>query len=536
MRAALVGAALTLFFAARAAAAPAPDKPFLEFRTDPRFELLGMVQLLARADERSSAFFRHDIPYDRAAADYFRPYARHPVVELYRRLTDRGFDYLLMYQYIFSLGNPPELSAGRPLSEDQIRRAGGAANLEEFRLLLADFARVARFQEFYDGQAGERARLVAMAAAPARSADLAEAYTGYTGLRPPARLTVIISPFAEHVLAADFRTKDPDGVMRITTVYGPEIYRGKFQFRFETRFAGEWTELAYVSLLESARPYRDGIAALRRLRAAVPADGACPDDWYQCVQRHVAFAVGARMLARQGNPEMAALWPVKYARVGLPYLAPLVAALRIYEARRDRYKTIMDFYPQLLDALASAASRPPAPPSFFGRFNASLKSAGPAALIVPADPGQRALADEASAALDAARPGASKLTDVEALSADLKGRTLIVVGTPKGNRWLARRFADLNLPARIAAHELAFSPRPGEETSFVLHGHLGYATTALNPDDRTRPLVLYTGTTDDGVRAALKFDPGEADYAVLQGTTPLKIGIYEKSFLPWRLK
>ena len=532
IRRGLLPALLLLAVGAAAAAAVA----FPEVRTDPRFELLAMVQLLAGADRQSSAFFRHDIPYDRAAEAWFRPYARHPVVEKYQELAAKGFDYIELYTFLFGLTDPPALesrSSPGMIPAGIVAHAGGARSLKEFQLLLADFARASRFTEFYDGQAKERAELVALAAAPLRGKDLAEVFRRYTGWTPPARETVIISPFAEPVLSVTFATVDPDGVPRLTSLYGPETREGKFQFRIETRFAHLMLEDVNVKLKTEALPRSGRLDRSASLYAAV--GRACGPTWYDCALREIAFAVGDRLLVQQGSPEMAALWPIKYARIGMPHLTPLIERLKEYELHRDRYPTLTEFLPRMVDVFDDLAAKGVPVPPFLGRFGDSWSAPGPTAIILPGGPFAAAY-KTAAKRLASRRPGAELLTGELALKADLKGKTLVVLGTPEDNAWLGRRWNDLHLPAHLEADRIRFNPRPGEEGPAVFAGRLGYATTALNPDDAGKPVLLYTGVGAEAALAAVSFDPGLGDYAVLSGTSPLKVGEYEKSLLPWRLK
>lgn len=533
----LLLALLLLPASAKAASAPPPAvsaRPFLTIRTDPRFELLAMVQLLAGADRNSSAFFRHDIPYVHAAEAWFGPYARHPVVEKYRELAAKGFDYIELYTFVFGLTDPPQLEMNlNKVPVSIVAHAGGAENLKEFQLLLADFARVSRFQEFYDRETGERAALVAMAAAPARRTNLEATFRAYTGWAPPARETVIVSPFAEPVLSVTFQTADPDGVPRLTTLYGPEVEKGRFRFRLETRFAQMLLDAATVRLRKELAPYS---ARLERSAALyAPVGDACASSWQDCARRHIAFAVGDRLLFLQGSPEMAALWPIKYQRIGMPYLAPLIERLKEYESHREKYPTLTQFLPRMLDVIDGIAAKGAPTPPFLGRFGDSWRAPGPTAVILPGGPDAAAFKAGAEV-LARRRPGALFLTDAEALKTDLKGRTLIVLGTPQDNAWLGRRWDDLRLPAHLEKDRIRFNPRPGEDGGEAFTGQLGYATTGLNPDDRAKPVLLYTGGSSAAALAALSFDPGLADYAVLQGTSSLKVGDYEKSLYPWRLK
>lgn len=527
--------AALLLLAARVPACAAAA-PFVDVRMDPRFELLAMVQLLAGADRQSSAFFRRDIPYERAAEAWFRPYERHPVVEKYQELAARGFDYVELYTFVFGLTDPPALrsiAAPGDMPAAIAAHAGGAENLKEFQLLLADFARASRFKEFYDGQARERAALVALAAAPLRGQDLTEEFRRYTGWTPPARETLIISPFAEPVLSVTFGTVDPDGTPRLTSLYGPVTRKGKFEFHLETRFAQLMLENANVKLKTEALPLSGRLARTAGLYAAV--GSACGRTWYDCARRQIAFAVGDRMLFLEGNPEMAALWPIKYARIGMPHLTPLIERLKEYEAHRDRYPTLTEFLPRMIDVFDDLAAKGVPTPPFLGRFDDSWRAPGPSAVILPGGAAAAAFKSGAER-LARRRPGAELLTGERALKANLKGKTLIVLGTPEDNAWLARRWSDLHLPAHLEADRIRFNSRPGEDAPAVFAGRLGYVTTALNPDDASKPVLLYTGVSAEAALEGLSFDPTLGDYAVLQGTSPLKVGEYEKSLLPWRLK
>jgi hypothetical protein len=522
---------LALILALSAATARAQAVSYPEVRTDARLELLAMVQLLARADTRFAGFFRHDIPYDKAAAEHFAPYAGHPVVERYAELSRRGVSYLTFYDAVLHLGAPPEMTG--PIPDGAADQLGGSAEAEEFRAMLSDFARVSSFTYFYGQTENLRRPMVDDVRRQAAAIDIVPALEKYLGAPVKTRYTVIISPFAEPVLADALPSVDPDGVPRLTSVYGPEVYKGRFGYRLGTRLGGIWTELARVYLNEAAKPYAARVEALGRLYA--PISNTCETSWYACVQRHVAFAVGARLLERNGGStgrEMARRWPEKYRNFGLPYLGPLVERLKEYEARKGG-GTLADFYPRLLDALdESAPKMPPLP--FHGGVAAVLESKGPAVIILPSKPSPELLA-----AVDAFQsrrfPDARRLNGDEAVSADLSGGTLIAIGTTDDNAWLAKYFNRLKLPAHLARQKITFDARRGDAKDVEFSGRLGLATTALNPFDGARGLLIFTAVDPGAVVSAFAYD-GPEDYAVLDGAVVLRSGIYEKSWLPWRLK
>jgi tetratricopeptide (TPR) repeat protein len=534
VKAALLAALLA--GAAAPARASAPEAVYPEIRADARYELFAMVQLLAGADTRYAAFFRHNLPYDRAAEEWFKPYARHPVVERYQKLTEKGFAYLLAYQYLFALGDPPELAVRETLPDPLLRAMGGAESEEEFRLLLADFARVSRFPEFYEKTAPLREQFLEPLRAQARDLAVPRRLREYTGMPVTARYTIIASPFVEPVLAITETRTDPDGVPRMTSLYGMDQREGQPQFRLPTRYGPLAREVVFEDLMAQAAPYRAAIEASSALLR--PVAGSCATTWYECFNRNVSFAVGARLLELDGQVDAAREWPIKYARIGMPYIGPVVEELKKYEADRRRYKTLLDLYPRLIEVFNGLAAGQIKAVPFLGTLSDTLAQTGPLVVIAPA-PG--ALPAGAASAWEALRrkrwPDAPVLSGEQALTADLKGKRLVIVGTPSDNPWLARRWDELHLPAHLEPGGLRFNPHPGEEDHPYFPGRLSLVSNALNPEDFTRPALLFTGVDERALEAALKAElVGGADYLILDGGALVKLGIYEKSRLPWRLK
>ena len=179
------------------------------------------------------------------------------------------------------------------------------------------------------------------------------------------------------------------------------------------------------------------------------------------------FAVGTRLLDLSGEREAAREWPIKYARIGLPYIGALAERLREFEADRARYPTLMDFYPRLVDAIEELARGAAAEIPFQGGIRAILDSPAARTVILPGEEAPGVGAALRRLAADRWK-GAAVLTDAEALRADLKGRTLIVIGTATGNRWLRRHLSELQLPYLATT---AFYPRIFEMTSWQTAVH-----------------------------------------------------------------
>lgn len=508
---------------------------FPEMRADPRFELLGMVQLLAGADRRYSAFQRHDIPYQRAAQAHFAPFKRHPAVLRFTELSDKGFEYLMAYQFMFALSDPPELALREELPAPLVERMGGAARAEEFRRLLADFSQASGFPGFLERMRPELEPMLEEVRGQARRIDTKGRLERYLGEPLKVRYDFILSTFAEPVLVTTFHRVGPDGVPRLTSLYGPEDQEGKFGFLFETRIGPIWWELTWERLTALAEPHRSRLKASESLYA--PLGGACAPSWYDCVQRHIAFAVGARLLELHGEAEMAREWPVKYARIGLPYLGPLIEKLKTYESDRARYPTLESFYPELVAAFEALAARAPQALAYYGKIDEVLASSGPFVLIAPAADGPSpGLRDRLEALRKKRWPQAQVLTGEQALEADLSGKSLIVIGTLETNAWLRSRYDALNLPVRVGPRGVSLTRVFGEHKTYDFRGRVGLITTALNPSDPARPVLVYTAADPRALAATLDAYEGAADYVILEQGKLLKVGIYEKSRVPWRVK
>ena len=508
MRAALL---LSALIASRAALA-APDGARLEVRSDPALELIGAVAALAGG---APGYYEHGTAYEASLRSGVSRYARHPVVERYRALVETGATHPDLCRLALLEGRDGDLPPS----------SGGELAAEEFRALLADFARVSGFQELYARLAPLREPPLAATRESARRHPLFGPLERAIGPGLGERATLLVSHGVEPVIAVSYWRRDPDGAPRLYAVTGPDGEEGTARLDFDHRRRGLWVELARARLEPDAEDLRALESSSRLLEET---GGRCAPDWASCAVRQAAFALGARMTELSGDAASAAEWPVKYARVGMPHLPELMEAWKELERLPARERLAPRGRARLWAALTARARARPRAAEFSGTFREASKAWGECVAFLP---------DDASPSAPAALALAKRLSCVPGVhGADLRGKALLLVLLP-GQEWLDSRWGELSLPVRIEPGRIVFSPRPAETRGAEISTtRPGLVSVARHPVDPSRPALVYASIHSEDLIALLAADPPSADYEVFDGTVPVRGGYYEKSRLPWRPK
>ncbi|OPJ64797.1 hypothetical protein CLORY_03060 [Clostridium oryzae] len=75
-------------------------------------------------------------------------------------------------------------------------------------------------------------------------------------------------------------------------------------------------------------------------------------DWAECVNEHVVRAIAIYLARKLGEKEYAAKHLEYDMKIRYMYLPALLDKFQYYEKHRDIYKTIDDFYPELVKVFA----------------------------------------------------------------------------------------------------------------------------------------------------------------------------------------
>lgn len=354
------GILLSALFALPAhAAPPAPGSGVvMKVAVDPRIELLAAVHAASGYQEQSMGMGVSRPAYAIALRERFAAFRGHEAARLYRGLREGGFSQTDALFLLLSLTPPPALRplpGPNPHREVLAQNAGGQDKLERFLRALSAFARDSGFAGFFAEHKGDYRRMQEALEKQLRATDWPGTLERYSGLRPRADYTWILTPGAES-FAGTSKTEpgDPERVFSLLRVY--DDGGGALRFDLNLMSWVVWHELGHVLL---DRESEENAALLERSQALFsPIRERCYQVWPQCVREHVAKGLATRLWELQPASERDAARSPATSHEPLPYMPVVQRALKGYEAERGRYKTLADYYPRILEALALEARAP----------------------------------------------------------------------------------------------------------------------------------------------------------------------------------
>lgn len=314
-------------------------------RVDERVELDGLLQ--ARSTAAPAGYHRPAEMFARAVLPRPTPDFAPPVTVPFEARA----------QLLLRLGPPPALdgldAVPRMIAEPIGAPADVARWLESLRSLARSTETAAALRE----ERRELAPAVEDFRRRISTEPFVAAIEAYCGMPLQGAHRIALSPFHSAAGVANVVTEGADGRVEIETLLGP-LRRGPDADYWGPRVPGTlWHEEAHGIL----DPLADAWAG--RIDRAAPADPAavCYGGWRQCVREHVVRAVMIRLMARRygraaADEQLAFENPRRFL-----WLEPMIESLRLYEAGRDKWPTLADYYPRLLDAVKPDASDDAAP-------------------------------------------------------------------------------------------------------------------------------------------------------------------------------
>lgn len=318
---------------------------------DSRVELMTVVQLLTNYP----VLTQHDSPYRRDVKAYFSRFQDHPVMGVFKEMSQQGFAFDAVPFAVLAFTDPPELKPRVVVPEQAVERAGGRKRLDQFMEELRSFAMQSDFRAFFEAHRGTYEQVIENARPAAEKAVAALAR--YSGMDLKGG-TIVLGPLLHGGGFAAFYDK-PDGTVEAIALMGPSgvengfhVYGSAAQIagltthEFSHTFVNPLTERHWEDLEKYAGLY-EPIAEKMRSQAY--------PFWKHTVNEHIVRAVTIRLAYLEGGQEVGDKELQKQKDRGFQYVEALTERLKEYEAARDKYPTVAEFYPRLVEVFREAA-------------------------------------------------------------------------------------------------------------------------------------------------------------------------------------
>ncbi len=508
----------------------------LNVTVDPRFELLSIVQLLSGYGKKFNLITSYDFPYKRDILEYFSPYKNHSAVKLFAEMSAAGFTYDAPPGAMLFLSAPPDLRLTMPFTDYLETRAGGSEKLERFVNTLRDFARETQFMTFFNAHKGTFLQIVANEKKKLEGTDYVGDLEKYYGQKQHSYNIILVPLF---VGGFGPRIKQTDGTYDIYNITGPrsiknalpgfgsaEALKHVLLHEFSHSFINPITESFKEQISKYSSLY-DPVSSWMKDQAY--------GDWMTCVNEHIIRAVSARFASLEKGKEAGDQRILSEKRRGFFYVEPLYEQLENYEAKRNIFPTIKDFYPEFIKVFKELSEKELGEDfftvlltPFTGTINNVFVDDKSVILIVPTNESDKAIEKKIHAYVKTIHDSFFKdspiLTDKEALNRDFSSNALVIYGTPKGNLWLSQILT--KLPVRIESDRIV------AET--VYQGdHLRFITAWPNPQNPKRGMVIYTAQKAEDIIGINSLFHGPTDYVVAKGMQSLKAANYKKQNGQW---
>lgn len=351
-------AALLILVGLLASLSGAAEKRFkssLSIGVDPRIELLGVVQCLARQSNAG--------PLPEGFSDlsaHFDKFRDHDAVKSYRGTLKSGGDEGLALA-LLGVSAPPELKFERnlgSLSPDFLQGIGGVDFFYRFLRELRSFATSSEFDKFYQAHLKDYQEIDRQVRRQIGIHDYMGMLEDYLKADLQSRFTLVLSvlyspgPKNSFIFPYPFRDFHipVSGPYDVLTILDP-LRTTPRPIYFEPGappLRNIWNELVYVPLEQAHSDFGEELESYVALYASVKKD--CLPTWTSCALHLMHAAVVRRLSKRLFKTE----YPFSPGELGL-YERALSRRLLEYESRPDLYPRFHDFYPRLMDVFRQFA-------------------------------------------------------------------------------------------------------------------------------------------------------------------------------------
>lgn len=327
----------------------------LSISVDPRMELLGTVQILARYQMQYLCNTR-GTPYSNQVQSYFGAFANSDAVKCTRSLSDLGFAFDAPPGFVFYCSDLPELKQLQPYSEYLKGRAHGEKNLRRYRAALKRFVVKSHFADFWAENVDFYRQVLDWGKREIGNVDIIHVLESYYNMDYGSYHLILCPLFGR----CNYATSIPDSDNRQQTyafVCVPQTPDGTLSNEGLDLMIMLLHEFSHSFVNPSVERYPNLVAQssgrFELVREEMRAQ-AYP-YWNICVNEHVVRAVVIRLLEGINGPEDTEKLLQMEEQNSFLYIRPVVEKLCKYEMVRDSIGiSFADYVPELLKVFDEA--------------------------------------------------------------------------------------------------------------------------------------------------------------------------------------
>jgi hypothetical protein len=319
----------------------------------PRVELISIVQTIGNyPDILPFLMFKEQFDYKTRVMEHFSPFARHPAVQMFDRLSaqPRKLNFSAPSNIMLFTDENFNVRGDIELDKFVISRIDGMDSLEVFLGLLKEFEELSGFNNFFNDNEKFYHAILGETLNNLGDYNYVKELEDFYGVPQQSYNIILVSLYNSVGFGNSLLL--PNGKREIYNTMGS----GRLQD--ELPFFGDEKHLKYLTLHEFSHPFinpvtelfHDEIMTFAANFEKIPEKtrrNVC-GEWEECINEFLVRAITTR-LSQQDSPDLGQ-WAYNYELgKGVVYLDELLEKIQYYQANRDQYPTLNDFYPRLLE-------------------------------------------------------------------------------------------------------------------------------------------------------------------------------------------
>lgn len=331
-------------------------KKQVSISSDPRIELISIMQMMIGAWPMTELEFDylHDVQ-----GTFFQYYG-HPAIEMFSFMWyNYGFSQEIPSTFMLHLSNPPELKILTPFTKEITDKGGGDRNLNDFLVLLRDFAKQTNFIGFYHQHQGFYQECVEQVEKKLGTKNTIPMLEDYFGFSDRSHGMILVPLFSEigygtHVdknyfaLVGPYDVEEKKGDKNPYWA-GPDDLHKQLLKSFSYAYINPLLFDRKTDILTTAKLFKP-ISTQMRYQKIV--------DWQSCLTEHIVRGVSQSFTLQEYGPEEHINQRNQDIQSFYVYIDYIGEWLRMYENHRNVYSNFEKFYPVIFNSIRQLCECP----------------------------------------------------------------------------------------------------------------------------------------------------------------------------------